>query len=84
VEGPAVSGGVFDYVHRHRAMNWLRDMLTPTECERLQGFPDQWTIPNPTAGATARAGTPSPSMSSNGSGEESSITRGADEDLQIR
>lgn len=23
--------------------------LTPTECERLQGFPDGWTIPDPDA-----------------------------------
>lgn len=32
--------------------------LTPTECERLQGFPDGWTIPNPTAPGTQRWGTP--------------------------
>lgn len=32
--------------------------LTPTECERLQGFPDGWTIPSPTARATHRWETP--------------------------
>jgi site-specific DNA-cytosine methylase len=26
--------------------------LTPTECERLQGFPDGWTIPSESALAT--------------------------------
>ena len=49
--------------------------LTPTECERLQGFPDGHTIPSPTAPATPRWGTPSPSTCSNGSGAGSSPMR---------
>jgi C-5 cytosine-specific DNA methylase len=32
--------------------------LTPTECERLQSFPDGWTIPNRTVPDTQRWGTP--------------------------
>ena len=36
--------------------------LTPTECERLQGFPDEWTIPD-----TRLLETPTPSPSSSGS-----------------
>lgn len=38
--------------------------LTPTECERLQGFPDGWTVlprrptPAPTVDATPHAVTP--------------------------
>jgi DNA (cytosine-5)-methyltransferase 1 len=42
--------------------------LTPTECERLQGFPDNWT--RLTDRVTRRSGTQSPSQSSNGSGGE--------------
>ena len=34
--------------------------LTPTECERLQGFPDGWTILRPTDDDTPPAETPSP------------------------
>jgi site-specific DNA-cytosine methylase len=45
--------------------------LTPTECERLQAFPDGWTIPHPTAPATPPAATPSPSASPSGSAGES-------------
>lgn len=41
--------------------------LTPTECERLQGFPDGWTIPSPTAPAMQPAGMQSPSPSPDGS-----------------
>jgi hypothetical protein len=41
--------------------------LTPTECERLQAFPDGWTIPHPTDPATRRWETPSPSASRSGS-----------------
>jgi hypothetical protein len=40
--------------------------LTPTECERLQGFPDGWTIPNPTAPDTQPVATPSRSTLSTG------------------
>jgi hypothetical protein len=45
--------------------------LTPTECERLQNFPDGWTIPHRTARATPPSETPSPSQSRNGSAGES-------------
>lgn len=40
---------------RHTGTDWSRSYvsyrdevrrLTPTECERLQGFPDDWTLPN--------------------------------------
>jgi site-specific DNA-cytosine methylase len=51
--------------------------LTPTECERLQGFPDGWTIPGRTVRATQRWETPSASQSSNGSAGESSTTKAA-------
>jgi site-specific DNA-cytosine methylase len=49
--------------------------LTPTECERLQGFPDGWTIPRRTARDTQRWETPSPSTSPSGSAGGSSPTR---------
>lgn len=45
--------------------------LTPTECERLQGFPDGWTIPGRTVPDTQRWGTQSPSTSLSGSDTES-------------
>jgi hypothetical protein len=32
--------------------------LTPTECERLQSFPDRWTIPGPTDPATQHSEMP--------------------------
>src|SRR6516164_4058875 len=41
--------------------------LTPTECERLQSFPDGWTIPHPTAPDTPPWEMPSPSTSPSGS-----------------
>jgi site-specific DNA-cytosine methylase len=40
--------------------------LTPIECERLQGFPEGWTVP-----ATASSGTRSASRSVNGSAGDS-------------
>lgn len=42
--------------------------LTPTECERLQGFPDGWTIPGRTVPDMQRWATPSPSPFLTGSG----------------
>lgn len=48
--------------------------LTPVECERIQGFPDGWTIPLRAAStrpATASSAMPSQSRSSNGSGDGS-------------
>lgn len=36
---PAISGNATIGVHNHRGVR----RLTPTECERLQGFPDGWT-----------------------------------------
>jgi hypothetical protein len=58
--------------------------LTPTECERLQGLPDSWTVPTGpslapstrgrTGLATQPAETPSPPTSRNGSGDGSSTT----------
>jgi hypothetical protein len=41
--------------------------LTPTECERLQGLPDGWTIPSQTVRATQQSETPSPFPSPSGS-----------------
>lgn len=37
---PAISGNATIGVHNHRGVR----RLTPTECERLQGFPDGWTL----------------------------------------
>ncbi len=45
----------------------LQERLTRIECERLQGFPDGWTIPSPTGHAAQPAGTPSPSTLQSGS-----------------
>ncbi len=31
------------YVEDHDGIKWRIRRLTPLECERLQGFPDNWT-----------------------------------------
>jgi DNA (cytosine-5)-methyltransferase 1 len=48
---------------RHTGLDWARSYvsyaeevrrLTPVECERLQGFPDNWTLPSPSYKQPAR------------------------------
>jgi DNA (cytosine-5)-methyltransferase 1 len=53
---PALSFCISATSGRHTGLDWARSYvtydhgvrrLTPKECERLQGFPDDWTIPAP-------------------------------------
>lgn len=48
---------------RHTGLDWARSYvtypdavrrLTPTECERLQGFPDKWTVPEDKVASSIR------------------------------
>lgn len=36
-------GGNMPMVAKRQPLRWIVRRLTPTECERLQGFPDDWT-----------------------------------------
>lgn len=36
-------GGNMPMVAKRQPLHWIVRRLTPTECERLQGFPDNWT-----------------------------------------
>lgn len=36
-------GGNMPMVAKRQPLRWIVRRLTPTECERLQGFPDNWT-----------------------------------------
>lgn len=36
-------GGNMPMVAKKQPLHWIVRRLTPTECERLQGFPDNWT-----------------------------------------
>lgn len=38
-----MGGGYVPMVTERRIVRWIVRKLTPTECERLQGFPDGWT-----------------------------------------
>jgi DNA (cytosine-5)-methyltransferase 1 len=53
--------------------------LTPTECERLMGWPDGWTIPTRslTADGTPPAGTASSPTSPSGSGDDLQMRKAA-------
>ncbi len=57
---PAGQGNELDFVVAQPAndgVRWIVRRLTPTECERLQGFPDGWTAV-PYKGRTIAADTP--------------------------
>lgn len=60
----APSTEIFQYLSRHTRIHMR--VLTTIECERLQGFPDQWTLPDTTPSAT-----PLSRKSQSGSGDGS-------------